>query len=245
MSQKLRILSAAVFMVACLTGDVLATNPAEQARPQNSVSRATADFVSAAKKHKESVQALIPFYEASLKTATEALEQRRELQAKGLIAKSELDTAERAITEAKTQLDQARQQLVESEQLIAEASAETARPALKFGAKGRYMATPAVMRYSGTGSWALTQASTVKDFFASKFGRQLPVSALGQSDTHNRLGFDHRNSVDVAVHPDSVQGKALIDYLRGNGIPFLAFRSAIRGVATGAHIHIGNPSHRL
>ena len=245
MSQKLRILSAAVFMVACLTGDVLATSPAEKARPQTPVSRANADFVSAARKHKESVHALIPFYEASLKTATEALEQRKVLQAKGLISKSELDTAERAIAEAKTQLDQARQQLVESDQLIAEVSAETAKPAVQFGAKGRYTATAAVMRYSGTESWALTQASSVKDFFASKFGRQLPISALGQSNTHNRLGFDHRNSVDVAVHPDSAEGKALTEYLRTNGIPFLAFRSAIRGVATGAHIHIGNPSHRL
>jgi len=74
---------------------------------------------------------------------------------------------------------------------------------------------------------------------ASSFSKVLSVMFGG------RLGFDHRNSVDVAVHPDSVQGKALTEYLRGNGIPFLAFRSAIRGVATGAHIHIGNPSHRL
>jgi hypothetical protein len=36
-----------------------------------------------------------------------------------------------------------------------------------------------------------------------------------------------------------------MDYLRTNGIPFLSFRSAIPGVATGAHIHIGYPSHRM
>ncbi|HEU4371096.1 MAG TPA: hypothetical protein VFV05_22990 [Methylomirabilota bacterium] len=33
--------------------------------------------------------------------------------------------------------------------------------------------------------------------------------------------------------------------LRANGIPFLAFRAASPGVATGAHVHIGEPSARL
>ena len=101
------------------------------------------------------------------------------------------------------------------------------------------------MRYNGAGGWAITQTSKVEGFFAATFGRQLPISAFGQSATHDRLGFDHHNSIDVAVHPDSAEGKALIDYLRGNGIPFLAFHSAIPGVATGAHIHIGYPSYRI
>jgi hypothetical protein len=116
---------------------------------------------------------------------------------------------------------EARRQLIESDQLIAEASAEFDKPTT-FGAKGtgRYRTISAVMRYSGTGVWEITQASQVRGFFSSKFGRQLPISALGQSNTHNRLGFDHRNSVDVAVHPDSAEGKALIEYLRNSGIPF-------------------------
>ena len=59
------------------------------------------------------------------------------------------------------------------------------------------------------------------------------------------MGFDHRHAIDVAVHPDSPEGQALIFYLRGEGIPFLAFRQAVPGSATGAHIHIGRPSHRL
>jgi hypothetical protein len=37
----------------------------------------------------------------------------------------------------------------------------------------------------------------------------------------------------------------LIAYLRGAGIPFLAFRTAIAGSSTGPHIHVGYPSHRL
>jgi hypothetical protein len=59
------------------------------------------------------------------------------------------------------------------------------------------------------------------------------------------LGFDHRGSMDVGVHPDSSEGQALANYLRKSGIPFLAFRTAVPGSATGPHIHIGPPSGRL
>jgi len=84
----------------------------------------------------------------------------------------------------------------------------------------------------------------IKGFFTSTFGRTLPVSAFGQTRLHDRFGFDHRNSVDVALNPDSAQGRALLGQLRGFGVPFIAFRRAIPGIATGAHIHVGRPSHR-
>jgi hypothetical protein len=84
----------------------------------------------------------------------------------------------------------------------------------------------------------------IKSFFVSKFGSTLPVSAFGQTRLHSRFGFDHRNSVDVALNPDSSEGRALLSKLRGFGVPFIAFRKAIPGIATGAHIHVGNPSRR-
>jgi hypothetical protein len=250
MSQNHRILAIAVLAVISVAGEARSMNvrtiAGDQSRPINKVAQANADLVAAASKHQASVKALIPHYEASLKTASEALEKRRALFAQGLVSKAELDAADQAVKDAQIQLDQTRRQLVESDQLIAEARAELAGPRSPGSSgSGRYTTNAAVMRYSGTGGWVISQASKVTDFFASKFGRQLPISALGQSNTHNHLGFDHRNSVDVAVHPDSSEGKALIDYLRSNGIPFLAFRSAIPGVATGAHIHIGYPSHRM
>src|SRR5262249_23615442 len=85
----------------------------------------------------------------------------------------------------------------------------------------------------------------VGSYFLSRFGERMPISAYGQTATHDRLGFDHRNSVDVAVHPDSAEGQGLMAYLKTNGIPFIAFRHAVTGSATGAHIHIGYPSHRI
>ncbi|HEY7141462.1 MAG TPA: hypothetical protein VIE44_15265, partial [Methylomirabilota bacterium] len=69
-------------------------------------------------------------------------------------------------------------------------------------------------------------------------------SAMGQTPLHDRLGFDHRNAVDIAVHPDSNEGHALLDHLRSRGTPFLAFRGPVAGASTGAHVHVGAPSPR-
>ena len=95
-----------------------------------------------------------------------------------------------------------------------------------------------------TPRWSLADAKKVENFFFTKFGRPLPTSAFGQSDIHDRWGLDHRQGLDVGVHPDSSEGIALVDFLRVEKIPFLVFRHAIPGVATGPHIHIGRPSHR-
>ena len=105
----------------------------------------------------------------------------------------------------------------------------------------------ALLRYdAGEGdTWSLSGLGKINRFFRARFGRSLPVSALGQSHTHDRLGFDHSESVDVAVRPDSVEGRELIAYLRRTGIPFRAFRGKLSSVSTGAHIHIGRPSPRL
>ena len=93
-------------------------------------------------------------------------------------------------------------------------------------------------------SWNIKDSHKVETFFKKKFERSLPTTALGQSPLHTRWGLDHRQGIDVGLHPDSLEGRALIDFLRTEKIPFLAFRGAIPGVATGPHIHIGKGSHR-
>jgi hypothetical protein len=98
---------------------------------------------------------------------------------------------------------------------------------------------------SGTGRWKISDSSRVENFFVSRFKRLLPLTAFGQSDLHTRWGLDHRHGIDVGLHPDSVEGKALIQFLLSEEIPFLAFRSSVPGVATGPHIHIGHSSPRM
>ena len=110
---------------------------------------------------------------------------------------------------------------------------------------GGFSETSEFVRFNGPFKWSIREAPRIEKFFAQTFGRSLPVTARGQSHTHDRLGFDHRDSLDVGLHPDSAEGRSLIEYLRKMGIPFLAFRQAVPGVATGPHIHIGNPSRRI
>jgi hypothetical protein len=103
---------------------------------------------------------------------------------------------------------------------------------------------PTVTRYDGGRGWSLALLPTLDRYFVERFHRPLPVSALGQTAAHDRLGFDHRNAIDIAVHPDTPEGRTLMQYLRGQRIPFLAFRGPQAGVATGAHVHIGEASSR-
>ncbi len=98
---------------------------------------------------------------------------------------------------------------------------------------------------AGSGRWQISDSARVENFFMSRFKRPLPLTAFGQSALHTRWGLDHRNGMDVGLHPDSLEGKTLIKFLLSESIPFLAFRESIPGVATGPHIHVGNGSHRI
>jgi hypothetical protein len=168
----------------------------------------------------------------------------RQLYSEGLIARVELEKAEQDLDAAKAH--------VEEEARLAELKATELKKAeeaakIKSFVKPTLMplSTTATVLRSSSGSWSMASLSAVQQFFSNTFGKPLPTSTIGQSATHNRMGWDHRNAVDVGLHPDSAEGRALMAYLQSNGIPFLAFRGAIPGVATGPHIHIGSPSHRL
>lgn len=233
----------AAVLIACIPAGTLGQSS------KTKQDKATSELVTAANQYKSSVESLIPVHEDELKTATETLEKRKELFEQGFISKRELEESEQAVKAAQAHIEQARKQISESDELIAQAKAEQEMASRKIVVPSRassaYSTTAAMMRYNGTASWSLSNASKVQSFFSSTFGRQLPISAYGQSATHNRMGLNHSNALDVAVHPDSAEGKALIVYLRSNGIPYIAFRSAVPGAATGAHIHIGRPSSRL
>ena len=100
-------------------------------------------------------------------------------------------------------------------------------------------------RYDGSGMFTRVDFLRVEAAFEGRFAKPLPVSALGETAVHRALGFDHRDRVDVAVHPDQPEGVWLRQFLTDQHIPFFAFRRAIPGKATGAHIHIGPMSTHL
>lgn len=101
------------------------------------------------------------------------------------------------------------------------------------------------LRYDGSGSFSRTDLVDIQMAFNSKFLRQLPISADGETATHRSMGFNHRGRVDVAINPDQPEGAWLMKYLEDKHIPYFAFRMAVPGKATGAHIHLGPQSTKL
>jgi len=181
-----------------------------------------------------------PAQQTEIEKLTKNTDLLRQLYSEGLIARMELEKAEQELAAAKTQVEE-----TQKAQELARKTEELAKT--KSFVKPTLMPlnkTATVMR-STSGNWSMASLGAVQQFFSTTFGKALPTSTIGQSATHNRMGWDHRNAVDVGLHPDSTEGRALIAYLQNAGIPFLAFRAAIPGVSTGPHIHIGSPSHRL
>jgi hypothetical protein len=245
-----RYVCAAVLGFVLLTSsDSIAQSKKKKKAPQKSepsltdrMKKAKADVVTAANDYKASLERLLVLQENDVKAASDEVEKRKELLAQSIISKRELEESERTLSATQDKVASTKKQIGESDDLIAEASAEEQMVKL---APGTYQTTAALIRYNGSASWVLTDAGKVQSFFALRFNQALPISAFGQTPVHDHLGFDHRNSIDVAVSPDSTEGQTLMAYLRGAGIPFIAFRHAVRGSATGAHIHIGYPSKRV
>ena len=237
-------------MTQSLEASARAQSSGSQSKLKGDVAAANTELIKAATEYKSNLAKMASMYEALLKKAQQKFDAGKQLFAQRAISKKELDDSEKQIAEVQAKIEEARKQIAEADNLIAETSVveddepagaadPTPRPAC------RYRVTPALIRYTGTAHWALADAAKVDSFFVSRFGHQMPISAYGQTATHDRLGFDHRKAVDVAVHPDSSEGQALTAYLISQGIRFIAFRRAVSGSATGAHIHIGYPSRRV
>jgi hypothetical protein len=226
------------------------TKPATKTQIKEDLAKSRSELAKATDEYKQSLQKVIDLNERGLKDANDRLAKMQELFKQGLISKRELDEGQTKIAELQAGIAQTKKQMAEADDLLTESSVFDQLDKIAVVPKGKVLipgviATPAYIRYNGTAHWTLTDVAKVSNYFVSHFAKQLPISAYGQTATHDRLGFDHRNSVDVAVHPDSPEGQALIAYLQSAGIPFMAFRHAISGSATGAHIHIGYPSHRI
>lgn len=223
--------------------------------PVSEVARLREQLVQATRDYKTSLEQLLTHYEANVKRSAERLARTRELYQEGLVSKSALEKDEEAVKIAGAEVAKVQGQLKSADVQIAETlvEAEAEEAAAKALAKakaaqrsaGGVVTTTAYIRYGGARAWSLNEAGAVMQFFTRSFGRQLPVSSFGQSPVHDRWGYAHHNAMDVGVNPDSAEGRALMEHLRSSGIPFTAFRYAIPGTATGPHIHIGRPSHKI
>lgn len=224
----------------------LATRRATAATSLQAPAEALVELERRTREYQDALTRLVALEEQTVAQAMADAERYRALAAQGAVARRDLEAAERAVTVARDRLDGTRRELAESGRILVEAQAVSRLAALPPPTSpGEERTTPEVAEYRGARFWSLDEIASLERFFAARFSRPLPVSALGQTATHDRLGFDHRNAVDIALHPDSVEGRALLDHLRSRGIPFLAFRGPRPGTSTGAHVHVGSPSPRI
>ena len=222
----------------------LVTMPASLAADEAVPGRA--ELIALIRDYRAALESVLGFDEAAVERAARETEKRRELLARAIVSRRELQESERVLAAAEAKLAETRWRIREAEYTLSEALAAEARPADRpLPAPERPDPTPVLVRNAGPGRWSLAETPKLQSFFAGRFGRLLPVSALGQTPLHDRLGFDHHDALDVAVPPDSPEGAALIQYLRAAEIPFMTFRGAVPGEATGAHIHVGAASPRF
>jgi len=217
-------------------------------KPANELERLREEYIKATNEYQTLLKQQLPGRERNVERAQDHLAKMKQLFAEGLISKQEMDASELALNEAKDKVTEINQAIANADTRIAdtllEAEAEKKFARTKPIPRGGMVSTLAMIRYNGGAIWGLSDAFKVQRFFQDTFKRPLPVAVFGQGAIHDRWRLDHRNAMDVSLHPDGPEGQALLGYLRANGIPFLAFRQAIPGTATGPHIHIGRPSHR-
>lgn len=218
--------------------------PRRTAASSTELSRARAEVIDKIRQTRAGAEKLLALHEIERARIAELYEQRREQYYMGLISRAEVLQAEQALTEAMIRLDEDKRWLAETDMALTEYGMRDELLRLPTLATGAYAESTTLLRFNGGAAWSLLDSAKIENFFTQTFGRALPISAFGQTSTHDRLRFDHRNAIDIALHPDSREGQSLLNYLRQSGIPFIAFRNAVPGAATGAHIHIGKPSPR-
>jgi hypothetical protein len=196
-------------------------------------------------KYRATLGPVLAAQERELDRQKELAAARQDLFERGALSESEVRAGKRAVAAAQKDLDETRQAMAEADRMMGEARmADVGRT--RPLARGQYEETAGLVRFAGLTEWSLAaDTPKLELFFRNRFGRALPISAFGQTALHDRMGFDHRNALDVALHPDSPEGRALMAYLRANGIPFIAAWGTVPGQTSGAHIHVGQPSPRL
>ena len=239
------IAAAIVFLFSSTGRAGEQTSPSQSRQRPPSARAEQSELVERMKTSRENLDQLLAVYKEQFRNQITEVIRQRKLYESGEISRATLDQAERSLATTRKHMSEVIQWIVEDDIALDEALAreEILRgPALALGG---YAESQTLIRFNGGAKWLLADSSKIEKFFLGRFGRALPVSAMGQTSAHDRMRFDHHDAMDVAVHPDSDEGRVLMAYLRQSGIPFMAFRGRVAGSATGAHIHIGKPSFRI
>ena len=242
----LLVVTLAIVTAAQVQAQARRSTAPEAARGNTRLEKTAADVIAATQSYRAALEKVLAIHERELARRNELAELRQDLYERGVLSRREFEEGQRAQLEAQKSVEDTRRAMSDADRMMSEARTAESLARLAPLARGGYEETPGLVRYNGTAAWSITgDLPRLQQFFLARFGRPLPISALGQTALHDRMGFDHRNALDVAVHPDSPEGRALMEHLRLAGIPFIAAWGAIPGSTSGAHIHVGQPSPRF
>jgi len=220
--------------------------PQTWAQVPNKLEKTASDVIAATLNYRAALERVLAIHERDLARRAELAELRQDLFEREVLSKREFEESQKAQAEAQKNVDDTRVAIADTDRMLTEARMAEALARLTPLARGGYEETAGLVRFNGVAAWSLTvDMPRLQKFFLARFSRALPISAFGQTALHDRMGFDHRNALDVAVHPDSPEGRALMGHLRAQGIPFIAAWGPIPGSTSGAHIHVGQPSPRI
>jgi hypothetical protein len=220
--------------------------PQTWAQNPTRLEKTASDVIAATLNYRAALERVLAIYERDLARRAELAELRQDLFEREVLSRREFEDGRQAQAEAQKSVDETRAAITGADRMLTEARMAEALARLTPLPRGGYEETPGLARFNGLAAWSLTvDAPRLQQFFLARFGRALPISAFGQTALHDRMGFDHRNALDLPVHPDSPEGRALMEHLRAQGIPFIAAWGAIPGSTSGAHIHVGQPSPRI
>jgi hypothetical protein len=191
----------------------------------------------------EQADAMLAAAQRRVDHQAEIVENRRKLLDTGILARAEFSAYQDELDSRQRVLELARNRV----KLLADLHemAENEQRLLHAVQAGAGSPKNVMVRYDGNGLFDLGDLTAISSEFEKRFHHPLPISALGQTLVHQSMGLDHRNRVDVALNPDQPEGLWLRALLERLHVPYLAFRGAVAGAATGAHIHIGTGSTRL
>src|SRR6185369_12704273 len=119
-------------------------------------------------------------------------------------ARRQLDRTKAAVEKQRTLVDAG---IAPAQSLAALTEEQMIEPPQALSAPAT--APPVMERFDGDGTFTATDFRRVQSAFEQQFHKPLPVSAEGETAVHRALGFDHRDRVDVALFPDTTEGKWL------------------------------------
>ena len=166
--------------------------------------------------------------------------ERQRLMDLGIVSRAEIEAANAELEIRKHVFDLARDRVrLETQRKMLNEEQNLER-AMESGTS-----RTAMLKFDGNGHFDKADLAVISAEFEQQFHYPLPVTARGQTSTHQLLGFDHRGKIDVGLNPEDPEGIWLRHFLEEHQIPYIAFRAAVRGSATAPHIHLGTGSTRL